>query len=537
MLIIDHIFDWARDIYRPAILRHLKFLSDPGSSNAPSVTHDSDIFSNNPPAPSPIGSHSDFEDIAINDGEGSEISHEYGPLRLLNSPKGVLRDVAFVEYDFLSVTVTGDNVSTILQCFDHNPAAKLARALLLSLCFQGGMAVVDGETLCALETFWTGEVRPTKSLTARRKIYARFICKVWLTDDWVIKKQLSCLAISKDAIDALMKSSKRARLPDIYEREFSLNSILDLFRPFKLCSSDYNLRAGVSRLALSSYNAWATCCVVNDTCNAHIDHTAGPVPGDHSQKQRLMGLTVGLLQEMADDPTQSLIDDIYRRHKIGRREPPEPYIWRSCNTDHQTIDPSESPDPYPVPGSQCLSTEGGYALVVGSCFQRSLSVASSPEVCLFIRSRQEHADKNLAALRSLVGELIERNIGHNRGIFSTCRYAPSKRLSAVEWNIKYTESIPLGETRFKIRAWIKYLREEHGVDRFCRDIKLMSPIESTEKTFLSENGHVSNRGPWTPNAKRVKSKSPKASEKVAHVAANHSPLRYQIQLKGRWIDQ
>jgi hypothetical protein len=44
-LIIDYILDWARDTYRPSILRQLKYIGARGANSNYTVTHDSDIFS------------------------------------------------------------------------------------------------------------------------------------------------------------------------------------------------------------------------------------------------------------------------------------------------------------------------------------------------------------------------------------------------------------------------------------------------------------------------------------------------------------
>jgi hypothetical protein len=44
-LIVDYIFDWARDVYRPSILRKLKFLAIGEAYDHISQVSDSDIFS------------------------------------------------------------------------------------------------------------------------------------------------------------------------------------------------------------------------------------------------------------------------------------------------------------------------------------------------------------------------------------------------------------------------------------------------------------------------------------------------------------
>jgi hypothetical protein len=45
LLIVDYIFDWARDIYWPSILWRLKALSTVDNSDGITLSSDSDIFS------------------------------------------------------------------------------------------------------------------------------------------------------------------------------------------------------------------------------------------------------------------------------------------------------------------------------------------------------------------------------------------------------------------------------------------------------------------------------------------------------------
>ena len=45
LLIVDYIFDWARDIYRPSVLRLLKSVASGQAYDQVSLAHDSDIMS------------------------------------------------------------------------------------------------------------------------------------------------------------------------------------------------------------------------------------------------------------------------------------------------------------------------------------------------------------------------------------------------------------------------------------------------------------------------------------------------------------
>lgn len=522
LLIIDHVFDWARDIYRPAILHHLKLLSDPETDDAMSTTHDSDIFSTFRPASSSSGSRPEFEDIAADSGEDGELSDDLRPMQLLDSPKGVLRDAALVEYKFLSFTMTGDSARTILQSFLPSQALRFARNILSALSFRGGLIIVDGETLDRLETMWTGEHRYTNHLVTRKEYYTRVMYKTWLTDEWVIVKQVLYLAISEDAIIVLTESFNRKKRPYIPSQHATKDQIIGLFQPFRRCTSDYNLRAAAARLALSSY---AIRIKFSNTVKlGDASHDARWIPGPQSSQRDCLGFDVpfGLVEEIKGDTTHMIIDEIYRKHKIGRREPTEAYIRRSTSTEIQTLEELVSPNPYPLPGDQCLGPHRSHVIVVGNCLHKSLWTEKSPAVCLFIRSRQEHRDKNLAALRSLIGETIESYPRDDRNILTTNRYGPSKPLSSVKWNIKDTLPHDQEQHQPKIHAWLNHLRDVHGVDKFCGKHVPDSPLgDAAVERFDVQNPHVNRPG----------------DVDTPEVLNEPSPMRYQVHISDEWVDQ
>jgi hypothetical protein len=45
LLIVDYIFDWARDLYRPSILRQLKSIATDKDYDTVSLTRETNIFS------------------------------------------------------------------------------------------------------------------------------------------------------------------------------------------------------------------------------------------------------------------------------------------------------------------------------------------------------------------------------------------------------------------------------------------------------------------------------------------------------------
>ena len=516
LLIVDHIFDWARDIYRPAILRHLKFLSENKSDDALSQAADSDIFSMNRPAVSSMRSQFNYGNTATDDSADFRCSNDLdlGPFAVLDSLKGVLRDAALIEYKFRSFTMTGDNARTILHSYTPSQAIRFARTIFSWLEFHDGMILVDGETLDGLEKMWTSELRKKNPLAAKKKFYTRMAYKTWLTDEWVIVKEISCLAVTKDAIDVLTESSHRTRRTpwEPKGQAATQDCIIDLYQSFKNCSPDYNLRAAVMRLALSSYVKAAVFeGIVKSWGEDSEDGYWIPAPRWPDSHKLEAGNWFGLTKEMKGDPTHSLIDEIYKRHKIGRREPSESYLRISTNIEFQTLDEPKKPQcpqPFPLPGVRRLFCTSGNVLVIGVSPNRVLGTANFPEVCLFIRSRDKHKDKNPAALRSLVGIALERSLKEDRDILTTLRYAPNKSQASVKWNLKDTVSIGIGEHHMKIRAWLYLLRDQHGVDRFCPQTYPISPVESN-KRFLAAEEELQ-----ASSRKRAKTKSPKPAEKM-----------------------
>ena len=524
LLILDHIFDWARDIYRLAILRHLRFLCAADPNDAISMTHDSDVFSMKYPVngntPSSTGSQLGFENFAIDDVDSTEFSDELGPMRLLESPEGLMRDAALVEYRFLSFIMTGDTARTILQSFLPHEATKFAGVLMSWLSSPDGLLIVNGETIDDLETMWTDELRHPHRLTSQKQYYARVTYKTWLTEDWVIVKELLCLAIATDAIDVLREASKQPYEPMINFRPATQDQVVGLIQPFKRCSPDYNLRAAVMRLALSSYLFFTIFEVMQKCSNHRFD--GNWIPAKPCPRSEGVDTWFGLAEEMKGDKTQTIVYDIYKKHKIGRREPTETYIRRSTNTKFETFDNPESPYHYPLPGNRYIGNSSGSIVVVGTYPQRTSSIKRPPQVCLFIRSREKHQGRDIALVRSLLGNTLEVSLKRNRDVLTTFIYNPSRALTYVKWNIRQPVSKAMQGHQLTIRLWLDRLRREHGVDRFCKEIEL-DPLPC-----WNGNGNgppFSNKGFTQANdAKEAYPNDP-------------SSLRYRVLISDKWVDQ
>ncbi|KAI9881087.1 MAG: hypothetical protein M1830_008245 [Pleopsidium flavum] len=100
LLIVDYIFDWARDIDRPSILRQLKILSTVDASDAISLSNDSDIFSMRgyvsnwiPPPPSA----QEVPDVDILDTGEDQDEDSLLAIPVPNTKLGVVRSASIIE--------------------------------------------------------------------------------------------------------------------------------------------------------------------------------------------------------------------------------------------------------------------------------------------------------------------------------------------------------------------------------------------------------------------------------------------------------
>lgn len=138
---MDYILDWARDIYRPNILRQLKTLRSANSSNlndAMTSILDPDVYS----IGGEVQAWMETQDIDMlqpedlldpNSLDVVSVTFEEGPVDFLDQFKcsqGLVRDARIIESRLRSLYITRDNVDTLLRDVD-NP--KNVTALVRSI--------------------------------------------------------------------------------------------------------------------------------------------------------------------------------------------------------------------------------------------------------------------------------------------------------------------------------------------------------------------------------------------------------------------
>jgi hypothetical protein len=236
VLIVDYILDWARDVYRPSILRHLKSITTGKAYDEISLAADSDVFSMRrhisswiPAPPSTI--------------DESELEENLGPSNALSIPMpntklGTVRSAAISEFRFVSLHITQNNVTSLLQLAAGNTqntehSTKAARELVNFITRWDEMLLLTGADLDELEYLWTENMRADASgmdSSSAEEFYVLLEYRCFIGNSWEIIREISCLAISKPAFEILITYAS-------FQRRHRLAETLpDIVRPCKMAT-------------------------------------------------------------------------------------------------------------------------------------------------------------------------------------------------------------------------------------------------------------------------------------------------------------
>ncbi|KAJ5593172.1 hypothetical protein N7537_010076 [Penicillium hordei] len=300
LLIVDYIFDWARDIYRPAILGELDVLAT-GDITAP----DPDVFST-------MSRRISSWMNASTDIQGTQASFIGEPpdLNYLNivCQEGVIRDASVIESRYLGLQITENDVDTFLLSF---PSAKEANIWVSDVlkCLSGSWRV-NAETIDALESFWTVEPRPIRENFKRDEVfYLNMAIHMFVSEMWEPIRQLTCFSITESALRVIFYRIGHIDVPDFTRHpQVGRNAIESLLGRIMKQSIMENLTAVVSML-----------------CMASNFHRKGSRNQCKVIVTRSNGVEAGLRVDKSSQLIRSVIS-VYESHKIGQREPQDAYI-------------------------------------------------------------------------------------------------------------------------------------------------------------------------------------------------------------------
>lgn len=279
---------------------------------------DSDIYS----LADPVGFWLDEthpEEIASLEVRNESDSGTPQELLALDCEHGVIRHASFIQTWMLGLYITSDNLETLLHSFPTQvKAQKFAREFFKSMKTSWR---VSAETLEALETTWASEGRQREALyEPQLMFYVKFTLCAYFTPFWDQVRELSYLAIAEDAIDLLLTHANFTNKVSIQRQQHPvvrLEALESFWKRVQNTSVLDNLAAAMSRVSLSG---------------AAIRAEEKIPPELIVQDNQKLNL---VFHPDKRAPGRRLVHSIYNMHKIGRREPAEPFLRTSKQHDKQ----------------------------------------------------------------------------------------------------------------------------------------------------------------------------------------------------------
>ncbi|KAE9366418.1 hypothetical protein N431DRAFT_419663 [Stipitochalara longipes BDJ] len=345
ILIVDHILDWARDIYRPNIIRQLKMLCSSNMNDAMTLGFDPDVYSlAGEVQPWMAEVEAQTFDLMPEDvlspprSDIASVTHDEeqtDPLAMFKTPHGIVRDGRFIESRVRALLLTGDNASTFFEDFDNPKKAQtFARSILAAL--NRRCVVLDNEeVLNAIEEKWTGTVQSRTGLARKEScVYAQFRVSYYLNHAWGQVRELTYLAASEDAREILIEKADFRKVVSRRSR----------FSPPK-CSTE-DMLGTIDRFLQRSVRRDFMAALTRSTFMLDMKST-GLYPPSRLNPQSdfedfmptsaaaifKMVLKVDKDKKSPGVAMQELVHAVYEKYRIGKREPCEPFLRISSRVD------------------------------------------------------------------------------------------------------------------------------------------------------------------------------------------------------------
>ncbi|CZR61240.1 uncharacterized protein PAC_11136 [Phialocephala subalpina] len=336
ILIVDYILDWARDIYRPNLLRQLKMLGLVDLSDGATVAVDPDVYSTD-------GRFQDWmrdqeidpeEILDPNMSDTASImmieDAPTDPLGHLKTPLGIVRDAKHIESRIRALYLTRDNFQMFLLGFENpDTAMKCCRNILIALN-RRCVVLKNEEVLNAVENSWTGNKRPMDDVRdPTTRVYAQFRISYYVDHGWNQIRELKYLAVADDARELLIDAAKYVRMvrgSKFNPPECSRPEILRTLDGYLQRNVEQDFTAALSRHTFLLDMVRMPVVTIGEDGAAHDDLSWRMVTS-HDQDNKSPGITM-----------QNVVDPIYAKAKYrsGQREPSEPYLRVSSRQDYES---------------------------------------------------------------------------------------------------------------------------------------------------------------------------------------------------------
>jgi hypothetical protein len=385
LFIMDYIFDWARDIYRVMILNQLGALScddlthtdpDIGSIIFPSVEGRESTW---------IARSQEKHEAADETLHFPQPSASDFPWNLVLMPHGVIRDASVIQTKLLGIVITENDVDDFLLSFPSEEAARTAVVAMVG--FLKISWLVTGASLASLEAKWVSAVAENPLFVNNEDNFLLKIAVQSFVDvEWEPVRQLIYFAISERALAEIFdRTASHVDIHTQLERSSVIDSkIIHLFRQIQSQSVRGNLTAAISMVSMTN----------TLTMQSKSSRTR--------RRSKRPDWTFKNTHAVVEFVTR-----VHEAHKIGRRQPSDPYLRSSSTRSQQSIRVGGSRSwPYLVP----LETDqNGCVLVDGT--NKSPNMA---RCCLYI----VEGARELSESYNLVKSASERGLYYKTFQFS-----------------------------------------------------------------------------------------------------------------------
>ncbi|KAK0620777.1 hypothetical protein B0T14DRAFT_522131 [Immersiella caudata] len=378
LLIVDYIFDWARDLYREAVIRSLRRLAISDSRSL--AYHDSDIFSTAERVRiwDVVDENADERNEELAETEQEPVISD--ALRAFDTRQGVIRDIRYIHSRFFGIHVTKDNLDALLNSTDSQKESRDLATCLLSHLQEGWR--VKGEVLDGIESDWTGTNRRENQSHQEATFLVIASVAAYLTPDWEQTRELSYLAVEVGALDRLLKHSgwKPAEGHSLDDFPFvDMAGFNDSLLACRRQSAKDNLLACISRVCLSTG--------ILSSRGEEPRDALSVISVEKSREGVIVRTDTVLKPDMIKRDT---VRALYDRHKIGRNEPFCSFIRASSVRDELGL-PEESSAPHEAETEVCrwfkrapdIPRMSGDRVLIATAIN-PVTGSATPRLCLFV---------------------------------------------------------------------------------------------------------------------------------------------------------
>ncbi|PMD34539.1 hypothetical protein L207DRAFT_467194 [Hyaloscypha variabilis F] len=347
VLIVDYILDWARDIYRPNIIRQLKTLSSSNINDAMTLDFDPDVYSlagRVQPWMEAVETQTlelmpdDTPSPHYDEATATQGDDESDPFALFNTPHGLVRDGRCIVSRIRALFLTADNTRTFFEDFDNPKKAMTFARSIIAVLSRRCAALDSVEVLDSIAEKWTGtEPRRARLAEQNSTVYAQFRLSYYLNYDWDQVRELTYLAVSEDAREILMEVADYRVFP---RRRYQ-------FSPPR-CSTESVLET-IDRLLRHSVQQDLEYALKRRTFMFDMKSTGRFPPRDPDDTlsdfddfmpNSLTAIFKTVLKRDKDTKSpgvtmQQLVHTVYEKYRIVKREPSEPFIRISSRLDRE----------------------------------------------------------------------------------------------------------------------------------------------------------------------------------------------------------